>query len=565
MKKKFTKLLILPFILSTCFLSAQEILFSEGFDYPLGPLPSNWVIDAEQPPNWSINESQIAGGTYPELYMTYGFQTGLSRVISPAINIQNHSQLAISYKQYLINYMGDWGETIGMDVTFDGGQSWQIIWEKPLGLLNIPQNEFHYFVTAPENSTEMQIAFRFEGNCNGINGWAIDDIVVKSATNHDLLVSNLTGTTVSNVGEPTIFITEVQNGGKIGQENYTVRLKTLDGLEIASAPGNYVEFSQKGYIMLTDWIPSASLIGEHKIYAEIDFDLDENPSNNQSTPLTINVVPAGTTSTNIGNGSEALQHSLPYNFYNLHSLSQTMYLSSDIGEVEENTYITAIQYTCQFDEHEQDIPIQIYLAETNQPNLANGWLEPSNFTLVYDGLMEFPKGFNSVYIPLDAPYEYQGGNLVVYSNKTYHEQILWPTFNGTITGSFDSDNIYSRIHDFSPEPYDAMNPPEGFISIVSPNITLFFNSGEMAVIDNQKKSNSIVLYPNPASDKINLQSNNDELIQEVQIINSIGQIVSIQKFNQKTVQINTQNLKTGFYLALIKTNQGMITKKFIID
>src|SRR5690606_3489513 len=119
MKRFFTKLLIFPFILVASALSAQEILFSEGFDYPLGPLPSNWVIDAEQPPSWSINESQIAGGTYPELYMTYGFQTGLSRIVSPTINIQNHNQLAISYKQYLINYMGDWGETIGMDVTFD--------------------------------------------------------------------------------------------------------------------------------------------------------------------------------------------------------------------------------------------------------------------------------------------------------------------------------------------------------------------------------------------------------------------------------------------------------------
>lgn len=564
MKSLFTKLLILPFILAINFLNAQEILFSESFDYTPGPLPPNWVIDAEQPPGWSINESQIAGGTYPELYLTYGFQAGLSRIISPAIDIQNHNQLAISYKQYLINYMGDWGETIGMDVTFDEGQSWQVLWEKPLGLLNIPQDEFHYFIEVPENATQMQIAFRFDGNNNGINGWAIDDIVVKSATNHDLLVTNLTGITVPNVGEPAIFIAEIQNGGKITQDNYTVRLKTSEGIELTSTTGTPIVFSQKEYVILDDWIPSTHSLGEHKIYAEIEFNLDENSNNNQSKHLTINVAPAGTSKIEIGDGSEALQHSFPYNFYNLHSLTQTMYLSSDIGEVEESKRITAIQYTCQFDEHVQDIPIEIYLAETSQPNLANEWLEPNNFTLVYDGLMEFPKGLHSVYIPLDTPFEYHGGNLVVYSNKTNDEQILWPTFMGIISGDWDSENFYSRIHDFSTEPYDAMNPPEGYMSIVSPNITLFFDSGEMAVIDNQERSDQILLYPNPTSNNFNLKSNK-EIIQEVQIINSIGQVVSKQKFNENSVLVNTQSLRTGVYLALIITDQGIVTKKVIIN
>src|SRR5690606_32292678 len=155
MKRFITFLKIIPALfLFQGMVQAQQILFAENFDYTPGPLPTNWTIDAEQPPEWSINNSQISGGTAPELYMGYGMQAGLSRLISPVIALEGHGQLLVKYKQYLINYAGDWGETIGMDVTFDGGTTWQPLWEQLLGLLNIPQDEFAYYITAPDGATE---------------------------------------------------------------------------------------------------------------------------------------------------------------------------------------------------------------------------------------------------------------------------------------------------------------------------------------------------------------------------------------------------------------------------
>src|SRR5690606_30442753 len=210
MKQFITFLKMIPaLLLFPAMVQAQEILFTENFDYTPGPLPANWVIDAEQPPEWSINNSQISGGIAPESYMGYGMQSGLSRLFSPVIDIEGHPQLVVKYKQYLINYAGDWGETIGMDVSFDGGTTWQPLWEQLLGLLNIPQDEFVYYITAPSGATEMQIAFRFNGNNMGINGWAIDDIVVGTPLNNDLLVSNILGNTTPNANTETLFIAEV--------------------------------------------------------------------------------------------------------------------------------------------------------------------------------------------------------------------------------------------------------------------------------------------------------------------------------------------------------------------
>src|SRR5690606_6250755 len=151
-------------------------------------------------------------------------------------------------------------------------------------------------------------------------------------------------------------------------------------------------------------------------------------------------------------------------------------------------------------------------------DLETDWLDPSNFTLVYDGLMDFQKGENSHYIELDTPYEYGGENLVIYSNKTYPEQVLWSTFIST----FYEDTIYSRLVDAASEPYDPMNPPNGYNVWYVPNVTLFFSSGEMSIIENDLNSLSLNVYPNPATDVLNIKSNNDEKILEVQLINSLG-------------------------------------------
>lgn len=559
MKRFFTHLMILKCFAAGGFGLAQNVLFTEGFDYPAGDLPSTWTIDAEQPPEWSINNSQISGGSAPELYMGYGMQVGLSRLISPSIDISGSTELTIKYKQYLINYAGDWGETIGMDVSFDQGASWQPLWEQPLGLLNIPQDEFYYYVAAPQGATEMQIAFRFEGNNMGINGWAIDDIVVEESNDHDLLISKISGNTVPNAGQQSSFMVEVQNGGKMQESDYSVKIMSEDGSELASISGESIEFSEKKQFIL-NWTPTDQEIGMNMVHAVVDLAQDQNTSNDSSENLIVNVLASDTQSNSIGTESFPLQHSLPYNFFNTNSLSQSLYLSGWIGEFDESKKITGISYTCMFDNDLEDIPIQIYLAETNQNNLSTDWVDPSAFTLVYDGVVDFQRGLNSLYIPLETPFDYQGGNLVVYSNKTHSEQVLWSTF----ISSYHENEIYSRMIDGAADTYDAMNPPQGYNVWYTPNINLFFSSGEMSVIEQASNEGIVTVYPNPVRDILNIVTNDDEQILEVQIINATGQVVSRKSIQDKTAEINVRGLSAGFYLAQVRTSKGVVTKKIQI-
>lgn len=554
MKKTITPLLTLLVI--SCFLwshslAAQVVLYTEEFNHPLDEIPPGWVIEADQPSEWSVNNSQIAGGVAPELFMNYGFAAGLSRLISVPVDITGHQELSLTYKQYLINYSGDWGEVIGTDVTFDGGTTWQTLWEAPLGLWNIPQDEFTYYFNAPAGAEEMQFAFRFEGNNNALNAWTIDDIVIEAVTNSDLVATSVTGNTTPNVGEETIYMVEIVNGGMLTQNDYTITLFTEGGDEIASVAGQPIVFADKQFVSLA-WTPVEDDLDIPSLYASIEVTGDDVPANNQTAPLLVNVQASNTETAAVGSGTYPSTE-VPYNFFSQYSLTQTIYKSEDIGVTESE--ITGIQYTCQFDNDIDGVPVQIYLGETEQDDISTGgWIAPSSMTLVFDGLVDFKKGFNNLYIPLNTPYNYTGSNLVVYSNKSHTEQVLWVGFSSTEDGNLPTS--FGTEGDNAP--FDALNPPQGFPKYYAPNITLFFSSGTMSVIEHS--DTQVVIYPNPATDLLHIQT--VETVQEIRVVNALGQEVLYERGmanNQHSLKV--QNLAAGLYLVQVVTEKGATIKK----
>ena len=92
--------------------------------------------------------------------------------------------------------------------------------------------------------------------------------------------------------------------------------------------------------------------------------------------------------------------------------------------------------------------------------------------------------------------------------------------------------------------------------------------GFFSVINITKSSGSLIeetlsVYPNPASDLLNINSNNQIL--RVKILNYTGQIVSDNKFNNKELIINTSVYNSGIYFIQIETEKGISTKKVIIE
>lgn len=80
-------------------------------------------------------------------------------------------------------------------------------------------------------------------------------------------------------------------------------------------------------------------------------------------------------------------------------------------------------------------------------------------------------------------------------------------------------------------------------------------NGAAVLLDEYKNSSTSHLYPNPCS--TNFSINTTDIIEEVNIYNSFGQLV----YQGKTNNIDLKNAESGIYFVRIKTNQNFWTEK----
>jgi len=79
-------------------------------------------------------------------------------------------------------------------------------------------------------------------------------------------------------------------------------------------------------------------------------------------------------------------------------------------------------------------------------------------------------------------------------------------------------------------------------------------------IENNDSTTTAVLYPNPANQFLNIQLEKGNLLESVQIYNTLGQLVFTGKINQSRVDVT--HLKTGNYIVKTTTAKGISTTKF---
>lgn len=79
------------------------------------------------------------------------------------------------------------------------------------------------------------------------------------------------------------------------------------------------------------------------------------------------------------------------------------------------------------------------------------------------------------------------------------------------------------------------------------------------------RDQEIKVFPNPATDQLYLNIS-EGLILKAEIINTIGQTVfGIENISNDQTEIDISNLSEGIYILKVKTNNGLLTEKFIIN
>ena len=75
------------------------------------------------------------------------------------------------------------------------------------------------------------------------------------------------------------------------------------------------------------------------------------------------------------------------------------------------------------------------------------------------------------------------------------------------------------------------------------------------------EDNSIVLYPNPANNQVNISSEN--IINSIEVFNSLGQSVYKSNIKSREKIIDINSLSKGVYVIGVNTDKGYIKKKLI--
>lgn len=80
---------------------------------------------------------------------------------------------------------------------------------------------------------------------------------------------------------------------------------------------------------------------------------------------------------------------------------------------------------------------------------------------------------------------------------------------------------------------------------------------------NEHSKSSISVYPNPVKDYMNIKAS--ARMQEIQVINIIGQVILNQKVNNTIVTLNSTELKPGIYNLKVKMEDGYIYQKIVVN
>lgn len=452
-------------------LGAEGILLYETFsDVTVGQIPAGWSIEGVTNASWTVQNSINAGGVSPEMRLYWSPQfTGMSRLVTHGFSPDGRESLRLRFK-HMLNNFSVVTNTIAAQVSFDGGE-WQNLWEELL-TASISAQEKELYIDVPGGTTEVRIGWEFDGDVYQINGWFIDDIIVEPVVDKDLAAVSISGNTTPSANAPTTYTVTIVNAGTDAQSNYTVKLMKEGGIEVDSQAGTPIDFAETLEYQLT-WTPQASDVGETYIYGEVVLDGDEIVGNNKTGNLLVVVQPEGVSAITIGTGTTLPTIRVPFDFYRKNSFAQTIYYADEIGI--DGGALTTLAYYNNFQSNLSDKEVRVWMGEIDGDNLTGGWESLDNLTLVYEGTIDFPGGENTIIIPLDDPYIYNGGNLLIFTNRVWEDS--YASSNDKFYGTEDANSKRTRyINADGTGPLDPTNLGTGTASDWFPNTTLFFST-----------------------------------------------------------------------------------------
>ncbi|MBQ5855896.1 MAG: T9SS type A sorting domain-containing protein [Bacteroidales bacterium] len=183
---KKTLLLTIALLFSTT-IFAQ--LIDEKFDS--AEMPEGWSIMGDAEKNWSISNSNMAGGDANEARLFWNPQfSGVTRLVTKAVDLTDVEGVSFIMQHYFENYDQNYKAKLGIATSSDNGATWNVGWEQEY---NIPgkYNIEERITTADMGKENVMFCIFFDGTSFNFTQWCFDNIKIKAQSNSEVRLNSI--------------------------------------------------------------------------------------------------------------------------------------------------------------------------------------------------------------------------------------------------------------------------------------------------------------------------------------------------------------------------------------
>ena len=216
---KKTLLLTLALLLSFVIHAQNNInIISEEFDSDA--IPEGWSTTGNGAKNWYVSKSFSAGGKPNEMMLQWSPAfSGISRLVSPAVDLSGLSNAMLSLKHYVAIFSGT--AKIGVATSSDDGTTWNSVWSESYN-----KTESHTIVcniSGPDmGKKNVRFCIYFEGSSSVIQSWYFDDFKVYTVENINIEMTNIDMPDCISQGEHEINFS-IKNTGESAIKTFEAR------------------------------------------------------------------------------------------------------------------------------------------------------------------------------------------------------------------------------------------------------------------------------------------------------------------------------------------------------
>jgi len=375
-----------------------QIPYYQSFNSPPGALPTDWDVLVQG------NASVSMDGGYVTMNITDQADPGLICLSAPPLD----EDLSLTNLRLRFTSQGGGFIKVGMISDPYSLDSFELIQRiaKPGGTSWI-EYIIHFDQYSGTNRMPAFIVDEYGSQ-------TIDNVYIETRPLNDLALGTLGGNYNPHVGIGEIYTLQIRNLGTNPQTQYQVKLMNGPS-ELVTLPGPPLAPSESALIRIP-WTPSNA--GNHSLKGVITPSQDEVTVNNSTPVMPVSVSNDPNYTFVLGTGASYSNY--PINLSNRASKYQVIIPGQNIGTPMSIFALTLYSF---FTEAAPGSHVKLWLANTTQSDLSQGFIPVEDFTLVFDGTMNFAMGVNNVFFPfaeLPQAFQYTGGNLALMAYKSYN-------------------------------------------------------------------------------------------------------------------------------------------------